>query len=141
MKKIRITIALALIATICAVFLSACSEKISFITDIQRFSEMKRFADKIDVKFDNNSGAPLEFSIVDKNDLNEIMEIIFTESFDCLGNEPNDSNHTTLIIYQGEKSYSLSIHANIENKKYYAFSTSKLEDKINTLAKSFDANR
>lgn len=139
MKKV---FAAGLSVVLGCVFLAAiagCSKNISSITDFKRYSDLQSRADKIDVQFDNHTGTPFEFSVTDEADLKEIMEILLSEKlrrFDGIF----DGDHTVLVLYQGEKTYSVSVHANRENEVYYGFSTSKLRDKIASLAAAMGAS-
>ena len=119
--------------------LNASKEKIGTITDFAKFYDMTRETDKIEVTFDNNSGEPFYFTIEDKEDINEIMNIIFTATFEKMGTEVNDSSHTSIRIFQGENEYVMHVGSNKEGSYYYAFSTSDLQDKINELAREAGA--
>ena len=110
-------------------------EKIGTITDFSRFSNMKQEADRIDVTFDNNSGIPFYFTIEDAKDIDEIMNIIFTTPLENMGSEVNDSDHTSIRIFQGEKEYAMHVGSNKEGENYYTFSTCELQDKIIELAR------
>ena len=112
---------------------------ITTITDFSKFSALKQEADKIEVTFDNNSGTPFYFTIVDSEDINEIMNIIFTATFEKMGAEVNDGSHTSIRIFQGENEYVMHVGSNKEGSYYYAFSTSDLQDKINELAREAGA--
>ena len=142
MKKL---IALVL-ALVCALGLVSCvgvnneSEKeVNTITDFSRFADMtKDGTDKIEVTFDNHSGSPFYFTIEDKENIDEIMDIIFSSSFDKCG-EMNDGSHTSIKIIQGEKEYTMHISRNKEGESYYSFSTSDLFLKINELGEEAGA--
>ncbi|MCH5196387.1 MAG: hypothetical protein J1F28_06720 [Oscillospiraceae bacterium] len=137
MKKVFITLVAAALG--CLLLLSGCSKKISSITDIERYSDMQKNADKIDVKFDNYSGEPFRFTITNEDDLEEIMEILFSETLSYLGEEFPVGDNTFITIYQGEKSYSLSVRFISENEKYYGFSPAKLQPKIKAIATALGA--
>lgn len=119
--------------------LNNSKKKIGDITDFSKFSGLKQEADKIEVTFDNNSGMPFYFTIVDSEDINEIMNIIFTATFEKMGTEVNDGSHTSIRIFQGENEYVMHVGSNKEASYYYAFSTSDLQDKINELAREAGA--
>ena len=119
--------------------LNASKEKIGTITDFAKFYDMTRETNKIEVTFDNNSGEPFYFTIEDKEDIDEIMNIIFTDAFENMGEEVNDGSHSSIKIIQGQRTYVLSLSANKEGKYYYAFSTSDLQDKIIELAREAGA--
>lgn len=139
MKKFLASIVATLLSCIFLFAVVGCAGNISFITDIERFSDMQKQADKIDVDFDNATKEGFEFAITDENEIAEIMEIIFSETLtndhDPYFASPND---TSIMIYQGEKTYSLGVRYIDENSaRYYFrfyFSTSRLEKKITELA-------
>ncbi len=142
MKKL---IALVL-ALVCVLSLVSCvsesnenKKEVNTITDFSKFSDMtKDDTDKIEVTFDNHSGSPFYFTIEDKEDIDEIMNIIFSSSFDKCG-EMNDGSHTSIKIIQGEKEYKMHISHNKEGESYYSFSTSDLFLKINELGEAAGA--
>ena len=115
--------------------LASCSKSISNITDIARYSDMQKVAERIDVKFDNNSGQPFFFSITKENEITEIMELLFSETLINLKSDYPYGDNTYLTIVQNEKNYTLSVRVNKENKNYYAFKTSALQTKINAIAR------
>ena len=135
MKKL---IALVL-ALVCVLGLVSCvsgnnenEKEVNTITDFSKFSDMtKDGTDKIDVTFDNNTGVPFYFTIEEKEDIDEIMNIIFSSSFEKCG-EMNGS-HTSLNIIQGEKEYKMHISTNKEGNNNYSFSTEDLFWKIQEL--------
>lgn len=141
MKKLKI-IFLLLLTCCFAVMFSACSscqnndsQNISSIFDIDFYADMQRQADKIDVVFDNGTQKRFKFSITDENDIEEIMDIIFSDSLLDLGKELQPPGGNTYItIYQGEKAYSLSVYFITVNSRLYTFSTRRLSDKILELA-------
>ena len=139
MKKI-LSLALIFMLSICFV---ACTEEadkeIKTITDFSKFSDMTSETDRIEVTFDNHSGAPFYFTIQDKEDINEIMDIIFSSSFEKQGKEMNDGDHTSIKIIQGENTYNMHISRNKEGQYYYSFSSNKLQDKIIELAREAGA--
>ena len=119
--------------------LNAAKEKVGTVTDFSKFSNMTRETSKIEVTFDNNTGAPFYFTIEDQEDIDEIMNIIFTDTFENMGEEVNDGNHSSIKIIQGERIYDMSLSANKEGKYYYSFSTTDLYDKIIELAREAGA--
>ena len=119
--------------------LDASKEKVGTITDFSKFSNMTRETSKIEVTFDNNTGAPFYFTIEDQEDIDEIMNIIFNDTFENMGEEVNDGNHSSIRIIQGERTYDMSLSANKEGKYYYSFSTTDLYDKIIELAREAGA--
>ena len=119
--------------------LDAAKEKVGTVTDFSKFSNMPRETSKIEVTFDNNTGAPFYFTIEDQENIDEIMNIIFTDTFENMGEEVNDGNHSSIKIIQGERIYDMSLSANKEGKYYYSFSTTDLYDKIIELAREAGA--
>ncbi len=141
-----------LIATVLAFVLITCligcvnwndskedNKEIHSITDFSKFSDMTRETDKIEVTFDNYSGYPFYFTIEEQEDIDEIMNIIFSSSFEKQGKEMNDGSHTSIQIIQGEKEYGMHISRNKEGEYYYSFSTTELYDKITELAEEAGA--
>jgi len=114
----------------------ACSKSVSKITDMKRFSDMQKTADRIDVEFDNHSGRAYEFSIENAKDIAEIMEILFSESLVNLKGSYPPGNNTYITVIQGENEYTLSVRINKENKNYYSFASNALETKINDIARA-----
>ncbi len=135
MKKIWITIIIGVMCIMSMFALASCSKSISNITDIARYSDMQKVAERIDVKFDNNSGQPFFFSITKENEITEIMELLFSETLINLKSDYPYGDNTYLTIVQNEKNYTLSVRVNKENKNYYAFKTSALQTKINAIAR------
>ena len=79
MKKLLIlplSLVLLLMSFVCFV---SCTEEvdkeINTITDFSNFSSLTRATDRIEVTFDNHSGAPFYFTIEDKEDIDEIINI------------------------------------------------------------------
>ena len=95
------------------------SKEITTISDFSRFADMTRETDKIEVEFDNYSGYPFYFTIEDQEDIEEIMNIIFSASFTKMGTEPNGGDHTSITIIQGEKEYKMHAFMNKEGQ-YFA---------------------
>lgn len=112
---------------------------ITTITDFSKFADMTRETDKIEVEFDNYSGYPFYFTIEDQEDIEEIMNIIFSATFTKMGTEPNGGDHTSITIIQGEKEYKMHAFMNKEGQYYYSFSTTELQLKINELAREAGA--
>lgn len=120
--------------------LLGCAKEIKSITDFSQFVGMTRDGmDKIEVTFDNGSGSPFYFTVDDKSDMDEIMDIIFSSSFENIGKEVNDGGHTTVVIVQGENEYNMHVGVNKDGKYCYAFSTDDLQNAINKLAKNAGA--
>ncbi len=109
--------------------MAGCGQKIENITDFERFDSITKEADRIDVTYDNNSGVPYYFSIVDQAEVDAVMEIIFSSAVEDAGNEPMAGDNTSLKIHQGNNQYSLHFRVNKEGKKYYNFVTDELQKK------------
>lgn len=134
------------LALVCVLGLVSCvsgnnenEKEVNTITDFSKFADMTRETDKIDVEFDNYSGYPFYFTIEDQEDIEEIMDIIFSASFTKMGTEPNAGDHTSITIIQGEKEYKMHAFMNKEGQYYYSFSTTELQLKINELAREAGA--
>ena len=137
MKKL-IALTLALVLLLCC--LVGCAKEVNTITDFSKFEGMtKDGTDKIEVTFDNYSGYPFYFTIEDKDDIDEIMEIIFSASFNKMEKEVNGGDHTSIKIIQGENEYNLHAFMNKEGRYYYSFTTTELLSKIQELAKETGA--
>lgn len=129
-----------LVFTVCCILFGICAvtagcSSIERITDIDFYADMQRQTDKIDVDFDNGTQEGFKFTLTDENDIEEIMDIIFSDTLNDLGKEPQPPGGNTYItVYQGEKAYSLSVHFITVNGRLYTFSTRRLSDKILELA-------
>ena len=141
--KIFIAFVLALV---CVLSLAGCisgnnenKKEVNAITDFSKFFDMARETDKIEVTFDNYSGYPFYFTIDDQEDIDEIMDIIFSSSFNKMGKELNGGDHTSMKIIQGEKEYNLHAFMNKEGQYYYSFSNTDLLTKIQELAREAGA--
>lgn len=140
MKRIFLPLLLTIVCCLSVLGLVGCMPVISTITDIDRFSEMQQTADKIDVCFDNYTEDYFKFTIIDEENITEIMEILFTETLSDKGKQlPPHGLNTFIVIYQGESSYSVDVHQIYQNQKLYSFTTSRLADKINDLATELGA--
>ena len=136
MKK---TMSLVLVFMLLAC-LVGCSKDVNTITDFSKFSDMTQDGtDKIEVTFDNYSGYPFYFTIDAQEDIDEIMDIIFSSSFTKMEKEVNGGDHTSMKIIQGEKEYQLHTFMNKEGQYYYSFSTTDLQTKIQELAREAGA--
>lgn len=136
MKK---TMSLVLVFMLLAC-LVGCSKEVNTITDFSKFSDMTQDGtDKIEVTFDNYSGYPFYFTIDAQEDIDEIMDIIFSSSFTKMKKEVNGGDHTSMKIIQGEKEYQLHTFMNKEGQYYYSFSTTDLQTKIQELAREAGA--
>ena len=136
MKK---TMSLVLVFMLLAC-LVGCSKEVNTITDFSKFSDMTQDGtDKIEVTFDNYSGYPFYFTIDAQEDIDEIMDIIFSSSFTKMEKEVNGGDHTSMKIIQGEKEYQLHTFMNKEGQYYYSFSNTDLQTKLQELAREADA--
>ncbi len=118
----------------------SCAKEVNTITDFSKFSNMTQDGtDKIEVTFDNYSGYPFYFNIEDQENIDEIMDIIFSSSFTKMGKEVNAGDHTSIKIIQGEKEYNLHAFMNKEGQYYYSFSTTELQTKLQELAREAGA--
>ena len=136
MKKLT---ALVLVL-VCVLGLVGCTKEINSITDFSDFAGMtKNGTDKIEVTFDNNTGAPFYFTIEDKEDVDEIMDIIFSASFEKMHQEVNGGGNTSIKILQGETTYNMGVMRNYEGKNGYTFTSTELQDKIMEFAREAGA--
>lgn len=122
-----------------AVFFTGCAKEINTITDFSKYMDMTTETDKIEVTFDNYSGFPFYFTIEDKEDIDAIMNIIFSSSFENRGSESFAADNTTICIVQGNKEFNMHVRFNKEGKNYYAFTTAELQNKIKKLAEKAGA--
>ena len=138
MRKIRVWIGLLVCFMLCTLF--GCAKKIENINDFSKFSDMTQTTQRIEVEFDNASGVPFYFTIEDQTDIDEIMNIIFSSTFENRGQDGRFAgSNTSISIVQGEKTYNLHPVINKEGKNYYAFATNELQNKINELAREAGA--
>ena len=124
---------------VCFLSMVCCTKEINTITDFSQFSEMTRETDKIEVTFDNYSGYPFYFTIENQEDIDEIMDIIFSSSFNKMRKEVNGGSHTSMKIIQGKKEYKMSAFMNKQGKYYYSFATTDLQLKLSELAQEAGA--
>lgn len=120
-KKIICFLLLGVVYIMLLVSVTGCSQAASKIDDFSAYSNMLKSADRIEVKFDNYTGSPYFFTIENKDDIEEIMELIFSD-LDCVGKEFPVGDNTFMTICQGEQSYSFSDRFISEKGKYYMFS-------------------
>ena len=136
MKKL-LSLFLTFILLICLV---GCTKEVNTVTDFSKFEGMtKDGTDKIEVTFDNYSGYPFYFTIEDKDDIDEIMEIIFSASFNRMDKEVNGGDHTSMKIVQGEMVYNMHAFMNKEGRYYYSFTTTELLTKLQELGREAGA--
>ena len=136
MKKFLTAIFVTLLSCMLLIAFVGCTNSISSITDIERYSDMQQQADKIDVDFENGRQYGFQFTITDQSEIEEIMSIIFSNTLSKYADNeglPPGCN-TVIKIYQGEKLYTLNVSFISANGKLYSFSTNNLADKIKELA-------
>lgn len=143
MKKNVITLVSITLACLFLVSLVGCSRRVSKITDVKSFSDMHRQADKIDVQINIGLKEVFNFSITEKNEIEEVMQVLFSAT---LSNKIDPLFAATdyfpyITIYQGEKTYSLCARYIEENGQPYYFLSSNLVDKLIELATARGFNR
>ena len=143
MKKL-IAIVLALVCVLglvsCGIGNNENEKEVNTITDFSKFSDMtKDGTDKIEVTFDNNTGVPFYFTIEEKEDIDEIMDIIFSASFEKMRKEVKGGSNTSIKILQDETTYSMGVMRNYEGQNGYTFTSTELQDKIIELARKAGA--
>ena len=135
MKRILALFA-ALVMTLSLV---GCAKEINTVTDFTEFSDMTRETDRIEVTFDNYSGYPFYFTIEDREDIDEIMDIVFSASFNRMDEEVNGGDHTSMKIIQGDRVYNMHAFMNKEGRYYYSFTTTELLTKLQELGREAGA--
>lgn len=133
MHKLKVII-LFLIFCIIVVFV-AYKNNISYITDIDKYRGLTQDVDKIEVLYDNNKNSPLDFTIEDPSELNEIMYLILNTKLNKI-NGYIDGNNTILNIYQGSKIYRINVIRVGYNNNTYLFETTQLTEKITSIKNS-----
>ncbi len=134
MKKIG----LLLMSILLALTFVGCKE-IKTLADFERFEGMTKQTEKIEVCFDNNTGVPFYFTISDQEEIDEIMEIIFSSELKNAGSTPSAGDNTSLTIFQGESKYVVNFRVNKEGRNYYFFQTGDLQNKIREFARAAGA--
>ncbi len=133
MSKIRKIIIILLLLCIVGVWYLN-KQNVGYIKDISKYEGLTQEVDKIEVRYDNDTGSYVGFIIDDKNELNEIMSIILNTKLEK--SEPWNGNNTVLIIYKGLKTYSMNVvHVGTKNQ-WYEFETYELTDKITKIYES-----
>lgn len=136
MKKTFYAFALCALFCLSVMFFAGCSateKEINCVTDI--FTDMQPQTDKIEVRFDNNTGKPFKFTVENKDDIHSIMDTVLNEKLVFLGSfPPPPGDNTSITIFQGENAYLLSVNIICFKENNYAFSTNSLEEKIRELA-------
>ena len=139
MRKSVITIILSAILYIVLFVFAGCSDtanSINAIKDIELYSDMQAGGDKIDVDFDNGKKYGYRFSIEDKSDINEIVNLVLTAKLTNVGNDtPAPMGNTSLTIRQGANSYGISLNGiTIDNNCYVLSTNGKLREIITAIA-------
>lgn len=124
-------------ALIVAVCFAGCSERINTITDIDLYSDMQAGGDKIEVCFENGTRYGFEFTVEDKNDIEDIVNTVITTPLINSGKQPAaPGDNTYFTVYQGKKAYIIHLSGVISNGNRYTFSTDGLRNKINAIAEA-----
>lgn len=139
MKKAVIAFLLSAITCIALFAFAGCTDKanqINSITDIEFYSDMHSGGDKIDVDFDNGKNYGYQFSIEDKSDINEIVDLVLTAKLTNVGNDnPAPMGNTSFTIRQGANSYGISLNGiNFDNSRYELSTNGRLHEKITNIA-------
>ncbi len=144
MRKSYISILLAIIACFLTFAFVGCSkttdntDNIETITDIEFYADMQAGGDKIVVDYRNGRKDELNFTIEDKEDIDEIVNLILTSHLTNVGISPvAPGDDTDLTVYQGTKAYGLALSGVISNNNdRYTFSEiNALREKINVVAR------
>jgi hypothetical protein len=139
MKKTGIAFLLSAITCIVLFAFAGCTDKanqINSITDIEYYADMQSGGDKIDVSFENGKRGGFQFTIEDKSNIDEIVNLVLTAKLTNLGNAPPaPGNNTSFTIHQGAKSYGISSNGiNVDNNRYVLSTNNKLNEKITAIA-------
>lgn len=114
------------------------TKTVEYITDIAGYENMESGGDKIEVSFENGKQFGFNFTIEDKAEIDEIVNLVLTTQLINLGNnspvEPGDNTHFT--VYQGENVYGIALSGVMSNDNRYAFSTNDLREKIRDIAET-----
>ncbi len=141
MRKSYISILIAVIVCFLTFAFVGCSEKtenIETITDIEFYVDMQAGGDKIVVDYENGTREGFKFTIEDKDDVGEIVNLILTSHLTNVGNDPiAPGDNTNFTVYQGTKAYGIALSGVIsDNDDRYIFSERQaLNDKISAIAR------
>ncbi len=135
MKKVFIL----LLCLVLLFAMSGCYSKVQKITDMEKYSTMTLQTDSIEVEFDNNSGAPFNFTITDQEQITRIMQIIFDTPLQKSGKTMPPGDNTNFTVIQGVQSYRMHFRMNKQGKYYYAFSTNELQQALREIAMQMGA--
>lgn len=142
MRKFFVPLLLSAAACFAVVFAGCAGKtyKPEKITNMQYYAEMYAGGDKIDVCFDNGTKYGFNFTVEDKTVIEEIMNILLAAELTDCGNEPPAPlGNTHFTVYQGVKSYGISLSGIFLNGNRYEFSTRELRDKITAVAEAYGA--
>ncbi|MDE5728944.1 MAG: hypothetical protein K2I20_02065 [Clostridia bacterium] len=129
-----------LILVCIALFAAVGCAGVEVITDIAGYENFQRGGDKIDVVFENGTQSGFEFTIEDKDEIDEIVNLALTTRLNNAGKRPFAPGQNTYItIYQGEKSYNLNVVGVTSGEYLYVFATTDLNDKIRDMAERLGA--
>lgn len=138
MKAKNLLIPLLLIClSLFAVVGCSNTKSIEYITDIDYYADMQSDGDKIDVHFDNGTKSGFYFTIEDKTDIDEIVNLVLTAQLNNLGSEPvAPGDNTSFTIYQDTKSYGIALNGIMVNNTRYIISSTDLINKLHSIAEA-----
>lgn len=140
MKKFLIVFIIVILSFTLLVATVGCTKNISSITDVKRFADMQKTADKIEVDFENGRPGGFKFTITDEGEIEEVMNALFSSTLhkESDGARVPPGANTVIRIYQGEKMYKLNQHYVFENGSLYHVSN-ELGSQIYKLARAHGA--
>lgn len=137
---IKAKILCGLMAILSILSIGGCAKESQRINDFSWLSSLKQDqTNRIEVCFDNYSGATFRFTIEEQADIDEIMNIIFSSTFIRMPDGLHAGCNTSITIIQGEKKYGLNVMTITEGRHNYKFETTELSDKISELARKAGA--
>ncbi|MDE6189540.1 MAG: hypothetical protein K2G37_04575 [Clostridia bacterium] len=142
-----IILIVASVACLTLVALVGCSRSsYSSLAQVSEYKDLKNGCDRIEVKVNETINCLIlhnfYFSVQDKDDINEIVNLLLNTRLDRedLLPPPGASGGYTLTVYQGEKTFTVSTTGVYIKDKRYVFSTNELFNKIKSLADSKGAS-
>lgn len=127
---------LKVVGTLLCVLLSSCSPKTKSLSDFSDFSNL-RAEDilKIQVDWDINENAPVEFDIEDKKDIKFIVDILFDKStFVFQDKEKVNGGHSNIALIDKENNESrVHLTEMYDGKNRYTYKDTTLYDYIYNL--------